>query len=84
MDDLILLRPTKTLENEIKQYCQDYFDNGETHINGSCRVGYYTDFNEWLDIVHTIEYEKLTRENVHAFTFFTIRKSDMKIIGSIQ
>lgn len=84
MDNLILAKPSKELENSIWEYRQEYFDFGETHINGSCGIAYYNDFNEWLDLVLSIEKDRLSRDNVHASTFFSVRKSDNKIIGSIQ
>ena len=84
MDDLILVQPSKTMEDEIKQYCQEYYDYGETRINGSSGITHYKEFDEWLKLVHSIERKTFTREGVHASTYFSIRKSDKKIIGTIQ
>lgn len=84
MENLILVKPSKKLEKSIWAYRQEYFDFGETHINGSYGIAYYNDFNDWLNIVLSIEKEKLSRDNIHASTFFSVRKSDNKIIGSIQ
>lgn len=84
MDELTLVKPTKTLEQEIKQYCKEYYDYGETRINGSCGITHYKEFDEWLKLVHSIEGETLSREDVHASTYLSIRKSDKKIIGTIQ
>ncbi len=82
-NDLFLTRPSKSLEKEIWEYRQEYFDFGETQINGSCGIANSNNFNEWLETVISIEKDKL-RNNVHASTFFSIRKTDDKIIGSIQ
>ncbi len=41
------------------------------------------DIDEWLSLVHDIKKDKL-RNGVHASTFFTVRKSDKKIVGSFQ
>lgn len=84
MDNLILVKPSKELEESILEYRQEYLNFGESHINGSSGIAYYKDFNEWLDIVLSIEKDKLSRDNIHASTFFSLRKSDYKIIGSIQ
>lgn len=84
MDDLILVKSSKTMEDEIKQYCQEYFDYGETRINGSCGITHYKEFDEWLKLVCSIESDIFTREDVHASTYFSMRKSDKKIIGTIQ
>lgn len=84
MDDLILVRPSKELEKSIWEYRQEYFDFGETNVNGSNGMAHYNDFDEWLEIVTSIEKEKLSRDYIHASTFFSMRQSDNKIIGSIQ
>jgi len=47
--DLILVKPSKELEQSIREYCQEYFDFGEKHINGSSGIVHYNDFDEWLD-----------------------------------
>jgi len=83
VNDLFITRPSKDLEKEIWEYRQEYLDFGETGINGSCGLARYDNFDEWLELVLSIEKDKL-RNNVHASTFFSIRKTDNKIIGSIQ
>ncbi|MFZ5354856.1 MAG: GNAT family N-acetyltransferase [Bacillota bacterium] len=83
MNDLILKKPSKALADLIWEYRQEYFRHGETNINGSCGIASYDNFNEWLEVALSIEKDKL-RNNVHASTFFSMRKSDNKIIGSIQ
>lgn len=83
-NDLLLVRPSKELKKDIWEYRQEYFDFGENHINGSCGIAFYNNFDEWLELVLSIEKNKLSRDNVHASTFFSIRRTDSKIIGSIQ
>lgn len=83
MDELLLKRPSKELAELIWEYRQEYFNYRETNINGSCGIARANNFNEWLELVLSIEKDKL-RNNVHASTFFSIRKFDNKIIGSIQ
>lgn len=83
MNDLILIRPSKVLEREIMEYRQEYFDFGESQVNGSCGLAYYDNFDEWLNLVLSIEKDKL-RNGVHTSTFFSVRKKDNKIIGSIK
>ena len=82
-NDLYLIRPSKDLETEIWKYRQEYFDFGETRINGSCGLAHSDNFDEWLALALSIEKEKL-RNGVHASTFFSVRKTDKKLIGSIQ
>ncbi|MBL4938572.1 GNAT family N-acetyltransferase [Clostridium sp. YIM B02515] len=83
MNNLFLIRPSKVLEREIWEYRQEYFDFGETQVNGSCGLAYHDNFDEWLNLVLSIEKDKL-RNNVHTSTFFSIRKEDNKIIGSVK
>jgi predicted acetyltransferase len=83
LSELILVNPSKGLEEKILEYKQEYLDFEETNINGSCGLSRYNDFDEWLEIVLSIEKDKL-RNNVHASTFFSVRKPDNRIIGTIQ
>lgn len=83
MRDLILVKPSKALEERILEYKQEYLDFKETNINGSCGLYRCNDFDEWLEIVLSIEKDKL-RDNVHASTFLSVRRSDNRIIGTIQ
>lgn len=82
--DLMIVRPSKDLEKEIWAYRQEYYDFGATSINGSSGIAHFEDFDQWLDFALAIEYDELSRQNVHATTFLSIRKTDNRIIGSIQ
>ena len=84
MSELYLAKPSKELEEPIWAYRQEYFDFGETGIHGSYGIAYYKNFHDWLGKVLLIERDMLSRENVHASTFFSVRKLDNKIVGSIQ
>lgn len=83
MNDLVLLKPSKEMEEAIWAYRQEHIRFGETHINGSCGLIHHHDFDEWLELVLSLEKDKSVN-GVHASTFFSVRKSDNKIIGSIQ
>jgi predicted acetyltransferase len=83
LSELILVKPSKVLEEKILEYKQEYLDFHETNINGSCGLVRYNAFDEWLEVVLSIEKDKL-RNDVHASTFFSVRKSDNRIIGTIQ
>lgn len=84
MEKLILVKPSKNIEFSIQEYKQEFLAFGESRINGSCGLTFYDDFDSWLKITQSIEKETLSRDNVHASTFFSVRKSDKKVIGSIQ
>jgi len=61
MDNLILVKPSKELEKDILDYRQEFLDYGEKHINGSCGLSHYDNFDEWLDIALSIEKDRLSR-----------------------
>ena len=84
MDRLYLVKPCPELEKEIWQYRQEYMDFGETRINGSCGLARFDDFGKWLRLATSIEKDALSKDGVHASTFFSVRESDRKIIGSVQ
>ena len=84
MPELLLIEPSKELEMAAMQYRNDYIEHGETHINGSCGFMHYSDYDPWLEKV-ILAYNKDTSFiKVPASTYFTVRKSDGKIVGSIQ
>jgi len=82
MNNLFLIRPSKVLEREIWEYRQEYFDFGETNVNGSCGLAYNDNFHKWLNFV--LSKEKKLGNKVNTSTFFSIRKEDNKIIGSVK
>jgi predicted acetyltransferase len=90
-NEIILLRPSKDLENQIMEYRKDYMDYNviikrlKNNINGSCSLQRFDSFDEWLDRVNTCATdEKLSAYETIASTFVALRKSDNKVIGTIQ
>lgn len=84
MGELYLVKPTKSMEADALDYRREYIEYGEGHINGSNGFSHYENFDEWLKAVQSIEQDTLTREKVHASTYFTLRMKDHKIIGTVQ
>lgn len=84
LSELILVEPTKNMENYAMEYRNDYLLHGETHINGSCGFMNYSNYNEWLEKVITAHNQETSFLKVPATTYFTVRKTDCKIVGSIQ
>lgn len=89
-NELILLRPSKDLENQIMEYKRDFMQYNEkigkvkNNINGSCSLHNFN-FDEWLDRVNICASdENLSPYGTIASTFVAVRKSDNKIIGTIQ
>lgn len=84
MGEIILILPTKEHEMEANGFKQEFFDYGETVINGSALLDQLT-YTEWLD--HTVRYrqeESVGEDWVPSTTFFAVRKDDKKIVGMID
>ena len=84
MRDLVLVEVSKKYEEQAMAYRQEYIDYGETIINGSSGFINYENYDEWLKRIEVEKYKKASMEDTPATTYFTIRKQDSKIIGSIQ
>ena len=83
--DLTLVKPNKSLENQIMDYRQEFIKHNEGHVNGSCSLHRFESFNEWMDRVNICATEETNQYyNTITTTFLAIRKSDNKIIGTIQ
>ncbi len=83
MNELILCRPTKEMETKLLEYKEEYFRSGSTNVNGSSGLAYYDCFDEWLQFISSIEGCKRPND-VKISTFFSVRKKDNKIIGSLK
>ena len=85
MSDLILLEPSFEMLNQIVDFRQEFFDNGETDaINGGGGLRNAENFAQWIENENVYDEAKLTQGLVPATLWFSIRKSDGKIIGVIQ
>lgn len=84
MFDLVLVEPVKELEEQAIEYRQEYFEYNEKHINGSCGFIHHSDYDEWLKKVNEAKNADTSFIKVPATTYFSIRKSDNKIVGTIQ
>ncbi|MBN2794300.1 MAG: GNAT family N-acetyltransferase [Clostridia bacterium] len=83
MYDLVLVKPSEVSPEQINEYIKSFLEKGENHINGTSGLLRYDDLSEWLDMISKKEIDTINDE-ITASTYFTLRKSDQKIIGSIQ
>ncbi len=83
-DIFILIEPTPEDEARILAYRQDYIDHGEDYIYGSCGLIKATNYLNWLATVNKQKDPATSFFGVPATTYFTVRKSDNKIVGSTQ
>ena len=84
MHDLELVEASKEYEKQAMAYRQEYIDNCEKLINGSSDLIEYENYNEWLSQLAIQKHKECSITDTPATTYFTIRKRDNKIIGSIQ
>lgn len=84
MCELLLVEASKKYEEQAIAYKEDYLSHGEHHINGSSGFMSYENYDEWLRKIEFQKMRKASKEDTPATTYFTIRKNDNKVIGSIQ
>lgn len=81
--ELVLIRPTKAMEQEITEYKEEHFGAGDMQVHGSGGLAYFDSFDEWLKHIETIS-EVNPETGVRTSTFFSKRVSDGKLIGCIK
>lgn len=84
MDDIELVEVLKNFEKQAMAYRQEYIDYGEKHINGSNGFMKYENYDEWLEKVEIQKNKEISPTDTSATTYFTVRKEDNKIIGTVQ
>ena len=80
---LVLIRPSKDIEDDAVKYKEEHFDYGEEQVHGSSGLAFYDDYDKWLDRV-TLIGEGNPENGVRTSTFFSKRLSDGKLIGCIK
>jgi len=85
MEKLILVRPTKDMELQAIEFKNEFFNNGETEINGSELWDKTDNYDLWLEkVTKQINKETVDPHWVVTDTFFAIREHDNRIIGMID
>jgi predicted acetyltransferase len=79
MNDIELVFPTKAHETDAKEYFEEHILNGENSLHGDSGLDSAGSYYEWLKKIN----DDLTRK-IHSIIFFAIRKSDKKLIGTIN
>lgn len=84
METLELATPTMQHKKQAETFKQEFFDFGETVINGSALFDQMA-YESWLvNTLNNSSAEAVSRDWVVTNTFFVIRKTDDKIIGMID
>ena len=79
MNEIELIMPTKAHEADAKAYLQAHFDYGEPGLHGSGGLDDAKSYDEWLDRL-----DRMLTADIRSHTFFAIRQSDQKLIGTIN
>lgn len=84
MEDICLIRPEPADRAAAEAFKQEFFDNGESVINGSALFD-QMDYSSWLALVRQNSNAATVRDDwVVASTFFARRKTDGKLVGIID
>lgn len=79
MNEIDLIFPTKGHETDVKEYLEEHILNGENSLHGDSCLDSAEGYDQWLEKIN----DDLNRE-IHSIIFFAIRKSDRKLIGTIN
>lgn len=82
--ELYLVEPSSELENDAMEYRSEFLDHGETQINGSLGLIRCANYAQWLEQVRLAHRKETSPRGVPATTYFTLRRSDHRIVGSVQ
>lgn len=83
--ELKLVFPSEEYKEQIEEYLKEHFENGEYELAGDGGLDRIRNFDDWLLKVKRDLSEETVQENrVPATLFLGVRKSDNKVIGTIQ
>ena len=82
---LKLVFPTEEYREQVKDYLQEHIDSGEMVLSGAGGLDRIKDFDKWLEKIRKdLSIENLKEGRSPATLFLAVRKSDNKIVGTIQ
>lgn len=85
MDQLELVIPDKTHEAAALEYIREHIAHGEPVLHGAALLDQFQSYDEWLDRLKANSNEKTALPGyVPATTFFAVRRSDGRIVGTID
>ena len=83
--ELKLVFPTEEYKEQIEEYLKEHFENGEYELAGDGGLDRIKNFDDWLLKIKRDLSEEIIKENrMPATLFLGVRKSDNKVIGTIQ
>lgn len=83
--ELKLVFPTEEYKEKMEEYLKEHFEQGEFELPGDGGLDTIKDFDKWLSkIKKDLLKETVEGNRVPATLFLGVRKSDNKVIGTIQ
>lgn len=83
--ELKLVFPTEEYKNQVEEYLQEHLDIGEKVLHGVGGLDRLENFETWIKKIKndTLE-QSIESGRVPATLFLAVRKSDNRVIGTIQ
>lgn len=83
--ELKLVFPTEEYKEQIEEYLKEHFEAGEYELAGDGGLDRIKNFDDWLVKIKKDLLEETIQENrIPATLFLGVRKSDNKVIGTVQ
>lgn len=84
-DEIILVKPSIELEEQVLDYMQEHYDNGETVVHASSLLDKMDSYIEWLKILEKNSKKETVDKNwTVSSEFLGVRKKDKKVVGMIN
>ena len=85
VEEIKLVFPTKEHKQEMEEYLQEHYENGQYVLNGAGGADRLNNFEEWLKkIQNDLSEERVEQGRVPATLYLAIRQTDHKLVGTIQ
>ena len=83
--ELELVLPREEHREQLENYLKEHFENNEYILHGDGGLSKIKNFDEWLHKIHNESIkEKVKEGRVQSTLYLGIRKSDGRMIGTIQ
>ena len=84
-DDILLLAPTPEMAEAALEFRQEFFDAGESIINGSALLDLTPRYADWLAQVQAnSRAETVSPDWVRSEVYFAVRAADSRLVGIID
>ncbi len=83
--ELKLVFPTEEYKTQIEEYLEEHIKNGEYEIAGDGGLDRIKDVDKWLEKIRKdVSIDTIQEGKIPSTLFLGIRKSDNRIVGTIQ